>query len=133
MLRYLLDTRIVIYIMKNKPASVKEAFVKHYGQMSISSITMMELAYGAEKSAHPQHNLKVLEGFAARLEVLPYGDKAAVHTGQLRAEQAKAGKPIGPYDQMIAGHARSEALILVTNNLKEFERVDGLRLENWVV
>ena len=133
MLRYLLDTNMVIYTMKNKPASVQEAFVKHYGQMSISSITVMELAYGAEKSAHPEHNLKALEGFAARLEVLPYGDKAAVHTGQLRAEQAKAGKPIGPYDQMIAGHARSEALILVANNLKEFERVDGLRLENWVV
>lgn len=133
MLKYMLDTNIVIYTMKNKPASVKEAFVKHYGQMSISSITMMELAYGAEKSANPEHNLKVLEGFSARLEVLPYGDEAAVHTGQLRAQQAKAGKPIGPYDQMIAGHARSEGLILVSNNLKEFERVDGLRLENWVV
>ena len=133
MLKYMLDTNIVIYTMKNKPASVKQAFVKHYGQMSISSITMMELAYGAEKSVNPEHNLKVLEGFAARLEVLPYGDEAAVHTGQLRAQQAKAGKPIGPYDQMIAGHARSEGLILVSNNLKEFERVDGLRLENWVV
>ena len=133
MLKYMLDTDIVIYTMKNKPASVKEAFVKHYGQMSISSITMMELAYGAEKSADPEHNLRVLEGFAARLEVLPYGDEAAVHTGQLRAKQAKAGKPISPYDRMIAGHARSEGLILVSNNLKEFARVDGLRLENWVV
>ena len=129
----MLDSNIVIYTMKNKPASVKEAFVKHYGQMSISSITVMELAYGAEKSANPEHNLKVLEGFAARLEVLPYGDEAAMHTGQLRAQQAKAGKPIGPYEQMIAGHARSEGLILVSNNLKEFERVDGLRLENWAV
>ena len=133
MLKYMLDTNIVIYTMKNKPASVKEAFVKHYGQMSISSITTMELEYGAEKSANPERNLNVLEGFAARLEVLPCGAEAAAHTGQLRAEQAKAGKPIGPYDQMIAGHARSEGLILVTNNLKEFERVDGLRLENWVV
>ena len=133
MLKYMLDTNIVIYTMKNKPASVKAALVKHYGQMSISSITMMELAYGAEKSANPERNLNVLEGFAARLEVLPYSAEAALHTGQLRAEQAKAGKPIGPYDQMIAGHARSAGLILVTNNLKEFERVAGLRLENWVV
>lgn len=133
MLKYILDTNIVIYTMKNKPASVKAALVKHYGQMSISSITMMELAYGAEKSANPERNLNVLEGFAARLEVLSYGAEAAAHTGQLRAEQAKAGKPIGPYDQMIAGHARSAGLILVTNNLKEFERVAGLRLENWVV
>ena len=119
MLKYMLDTNIVIYTMKNKPASVKAVFVKHYGQMSISSITMMELAYGAEKSANPERNLSVLEGFAARLEVLPYGAEAAAHTGQLRAEQAKAGKPIGPYDQMIAGHARSEGLILVTNNLRK--------------
>ncbi len=133
MLKYMLDTNIVIYTMKNKPQSVKEAFDKHYGQMSISSITLMELVYGAEKSASPESNLRVLEGFAARLEVLPYGDEAAVHTGQIRAEQARAGKPIGPYDQMIAGHARSEGLILVTNNIKEFERVDGLRLENWVI
>ena len=134
MLKYMLDTDIVIYTMKNKPASVKAALVKHYGQTSISSITMMELAYGAEKSANPERNLNVLEGFAARLEVLPYDAEAAAHTGQLRAEQAKAGKPIGlPYDQMIAGHARSAGLILVTNNLKEFERVAGLRLENWVV
>ena len=133
MLKYMLDTNMVIYTMKNKPASVKAALVKHYGQTSISSITMMELAYGAEKSANPERNLKVLEGFAARLEVLPYDAEAAAHTGQLRAEQAKAGKPIDPYDQMIAGHARSAGLILVTNNLKEFERVAGLRLENWVV
>ena len=92
----------------------------------------MELIYGAEKSSNPQQNLATVQGFAARLEVLSYDDIAANHTGQLRAELAKAGKPIGPYDQMIAGHARSLGLIVVTNNVKEFNRVPGLRIENWV-
>ncbi len=129
----MLDTNIVIYTMKNKPAEVKEAFKAHYGQLCISSITLMELVYGAEKSLAPEKNLDVLEGFAARLEVLSYDEKAAHHTGQLRAELAKNGAPIGPYDHMIAGHARSQGLILVTNNMKEFGRVPGLRLENWVI
>ena len=132
MLKYMLDTNIVIYTIKNKPTVVRKAFATHYGQMCISSVTLMELIYGAEKSAQPERNLRDIEGFAARLDVLPYGDRAAEHTGQLRAELAKAGKPIGPYDQMIAGHARAESLVLITNNTKEFECVPGLRLDNWM-
>lgn len=77
-------------------------------------------------------NLSVIEGFSARLEVQNYGFDAAVHTGQIRAELARQGTPIGPYDAMLAGHARSAGLILVTNNVREFERVPGLRVENWV-
>lgn len=92
----------------------------------------MELVYGAEKSSQPERNLRVLEGFAQRLEVLPYDAAAAMHTGQIRAELARAGTPIGPYDQMIAGHARSLGLVVVTNNTREFDRVAGLRVENWV-
>lgn len=91
----------------------------------------MELIYGAEKSSNPERNLADVEGFAARLEVLPYDKQAVAYSGQLRAELARVGKPIGPYDQMIAGHARSPGLILVTNNLREFERVPGLRVEDW--
>lgn len=131
MLRYMLDTNIVIYTIKNKPQAVKEAFVAHYGQMCISTVTLMELIYGAEKSAAPGRNLKEVEGFAARLDVLDYDSNAAAHSGELRAELARAGQPIGPYDQLIAGHARSRGLILVTNNEKEFARVPGLRIENW--
>lgn len=131
MLKYMLDTNIVIYTIKNKPKIVREAFIKHHGQMCITTITLMELVYGAEKSANPERNLREVEGFAARLDVLPYDNSAAIHTGQIRAELAKDGKPIGPYDQMIAGHARSQGLMLVTNNEKEFERVPGLRIENW--
>lgn len=132
MLKYMLDTNIVIFTIKNKPASVREAFTQHYGQMCISSVTLMELIYGAEKSARPENNLREVEGFAARLDVLDYGTEAAAHTGQLRAELARAGTPIGPFDQMIAGHARSEGLILVSNNTKEFKRVPGIRLDDWV-
>ena len=132
MLKYMLDTNIVIYTIKNKPLVVRDAFESHYGQMCISSITLMELVYGAEKSSNPERNLLDIEGFAARLDVLPYDNEAAVHSGQLRAELAKVGKPIGPYDQMIAGHARSQGLILITNNMSEFDRVPGLRVDNWV-
>jgi len=131
MLKYMLDTNIVIYTIKNKPQNVREAFIKHHGQMCITTITLMELTYGAEKSVNPERNLREIEGFAARLDVLPYDSSAAIHTGQIRAELAKQGQPIGPYDQMIGGHARSLGLVLVTNNEKEFKRVPGLRVENW--
>jgi len=132
MLKYMLDTNICIFTIKNKPHEVREAFNRYQGQLCISAITLMELIYGAEKSAAPEKNLAVVESFAARLDVLNYDQEAAAHSGQLRAELAKNGKPIGPYDQMIAGHARSQGLILVTNNLREFERVPGLRVEDWV-
>ena len=132
MLKFMLDTNIVIYTMKNRPQTVRESFRKHYGQIWISSVTYMELVYGAERSSNPDRNLRDLEGFVARLDLLPYGDSAAVHTGQIRAELAASGTLIGPYDQMIAGHARSMGLIVVTNNMKEFKRVSGLRIEYWV-
>ena len=128
----MLDTNICIFTIKNRPEEVREAFKRHSGQLSISTVTLMELIYGAEKSANPERNLADVEGFAARLEVLPYDTQAAAHSGQLRAELARIGKPIGPYDQMIAGHARAQGLILVTNNLREFDRVPGLRVEDWV-
>ena len=132
MLKFMLDTNICIFTIKNRPEAVRMAFMAHHGQLCISTVTLMELVYGAEKSSSPQRNLAVVEGFAARLEVLNYDQDAAIHTGQLRAELALLGNPIGPYDQMIAGHARSQGLILVTNNTREFERVPGLRIEDWV-
>jgi len=131
MIKYMLDTNIVIYTMKNKPAHMKEMFVERQGQMCVSTITSMELFYGAEHSQNPKQNLAAVEGFLARLDVLEYDTAAAANTGQLRSELRKAGTPIGPYDGLIAGHARSRGFVLVTNNVKEFERVDGLRIENW--
>lgn len=133
MLKYLLDTNIVIYTIKNRPQQVREAFKRQEGQMAISAVTWGELVFGAERSANPTKNQTDIEGLAARLEILSFDDLAAAHFGQVRAELYAAGQPIGPYDMMIAGHARSLGLILVTNNVKEFERVQGLRLENWAV
>lgn len=131
MIKFMLDTNICIFTIKNRPQQVREAFKRHHGQMCISTITLMELIYGAEKSSNPERNLADVEGFAARLEVLRYDPEAAAHTGQLRAELVRAGKQIGPYDQMIAGHARSRGLIVVTNSRREFDRVPGLRVEDW--
>ena len=127
----MLDTNIVIYTIKNRPAQVRAAFKQHDNQMCISAVTLGELIYGAERSSQPERNLADIEGMVARLEVVPFEAHASVHFGQLRAELYRAGKPIGPYDMMIAGHARALGLILVTNNMKEFERVPGLRIENW--
>ena len=131
MLKFMLDTNIAIYTLKNKPAPVREIFKKHDGQICLSSVSYMELVFGAERSSDPQRNLRSLEGFVARLEVLALDIEAASHAGQIRAELATRGTPIGPFDQLIAGHARSRGLILVTNNEREFSRVAGLRTENW--
>jgi tRNA(fMet)-specific endonuclease VapC len=131
MLKYLLDTNIVIYTMKNRPQRVRRHFKRHEGQMCISVVTLGELVFGAEHSQQVERNLADIGSFAARLEVLSYDAKAAYHFGQIRASLYSAGKPLGPYDMMIAGHARSLGLILVTNNEKEFKRVPGLLLENW--
>lgn len=132
MLKYLLDTNICIYTIKNKPESVRQLFLAHDGQMCVSTITQMELIFGAEKSASVARNLRAVEGFLARLEIKAFDEAAAIQSGQIRAELAKSGTPIGPYDQMIAGHARALGLIVVTHNLSEFARVQGLRTESWV-
>jgi tRNA(fMet)-specific endonuclease VapC len=132
-LKYLLDTNMVIYTVKNRPDQVREAFNQHEGQMAISSVTWGELIYGVERSSQPKRNLADIESMAARLEILAFDEKAANHFGQIRSELYRIGQPIGPYDMMIAGHARSSGLILVTNNVKEFDRVPGLMIENWAV
>lgn len=129
----MLDTNICIYTIKNNPAIVREKFQQHQHHLCISSIVLSELLYGAEKSDTPTKSLALIEGLAARLEVLDFNENAAAHSAEIRAELAKKGTPIGHYDVLIAGHARSRGLILVSNNLREFERVGGLRLENWVV
>lgn len=132
MLRYMLDTDTCIHTIKNRPAELRETFNAHGEHLCVSSVTLAELLFGVEKSARPEHNLPIVESFAARLAVLPFEEKAAAHYGQIRADLERRGEPIGPYDLMIAGHARSEGLVLVTDNTREFKRVDGLRLENWV-
>jgi tRNA(fMet)-specific endonuclease VapC len=132
MLRYLLDTNICIYVIKKHPPALREKFNALAEALCISSITLAELQFGAEKSARRLDNLRSVEQFAARLEVLPFGVKAAVHYGQLRADLERAGKPCGANDMLIAAHARSEGLVVVTNNSREFKRMPGLQVENWV-
>jgi tRNA(fMet)-specific endonuclease VapC len=132
MLSYMLDTNICIYVMKNYPQNLREKFNALAEQLCMSSITLGELHYGAEKSARRSENLTAIEHFTARLDVLPFDTKAATHYGQLRAELERAGTPCGPHDMQIGGHARSEGLIVVTNNTREFVRMPGLRSENWL-
>ena len=128
----MLDTNIVIYVIKRRPIAVLEIFNQHAGQICISAITLAELEHGVEKSEQKSRNRQQVEDFISRLEVFEYEKKAAAHYGNIRADLEKKGTIIGVNDLHIAAHARSEGLILVTNNLREFERVDGLRLENWV-
>ncbi len=132
MLTYMLDTNICIYVMKKYPLDLREKFNSLAEQLSISSITLGELHYGAEKSARRVENLTAIEHFVARLDVLPFGAKAAAHYGQVRAELERAETPCGPHDMQIGGHARSEGLVVVTNNMREFVRMQGIRAENWV-
>lgn len=132
MLTFMLDTNIAIYVLKKRPESALKSFNRNSGKMCISSITIAELMHGVAKSAYPEHNLRQVEDFVSRLKVLEYGTNAAEHYGNIRASLERIGKPIGINDLHIAGHARSEELVLVTNNLAEFERIRGLELENWV-
>jgi len=132
MLKFMLDTNIVIYVIKRKPVEALDTFNKNAGYMCISSITLAELFHGAEKSQYPEQNLKNVEDFVSRLEILDYGHKASAHYGDIRVSLERKGKIIGVNNLHIAGHARSEGLILITNYKKEFDRVEGLRLANWI-
>ncbi|WP_026470572.1 type II toxin-antitoxin system tRNA(fMet)-specific endonuclease VapC [Alkanindiges illinoisensis] len=132
MLKYMLDTNIVIYVIKHKPIEVRERFNSVFSQICVSSITVAELVYGAENSAQPEHNLMVVENFLSRLQVLDYGTEAAIQYGNIKAYLKKLGQLISDNDLHIAAHARSKGFILVTNNTKEFNRVPALQLDNWV-
>jgi tRNA(fMet)-specific endonuclease VapC len=132
MLKFMLDTNTVIYTMRNRPRQVKERFQQQAGRMCVSAVTLGELVFGAEHSSQPERNLADIEAMISRLELLPFDGNAAYHFGEIRATLYTMGRPIGPYDMMIAGHARAHGLTLVTNNIREFERVPGLLLENWI-
>lgn len=131
-MNYLLDTNICIYIINNKPPHVFERFKEfQLGQLGISSITASELAFGVEKSGS-ERNKQALNKFLAPLEILPYDEQAIWHYAQLRHQLQSKGKVIGSLDMLIAAHALALNAILVTNNVKEFKRVKGLIVENWV-
>jgi tRNA(fMet)-specific endonuclease VapC len=132
MLKYLLDTNMVIYVLKRRPIEVLSRFNDNAGRMAMSAITLAELYHGAEKSAKVAQNLEVVEEFASLVQVLAYNAKASQHYGAIRSQLEKAGQPIGVNDLHIAAHARSEGLVVVTNNTSEFSRIPGLMVENWV-
>ena len=131
-MRYMLDTNICIYAIKQKPPQVWEHLTAHVPEeICISAVTYAELMHGVEKSAAPERNRLALTLLLANIEIMTFDTAAANAYGRIRAALEKAGKPIGPLDMMIAGHALSLGCTVVTNNTGEFSRVAGLPLENW--
>jgi tRNA(fMet)-specific endonuclease VapC len=132
-MKVMLDTNICIYIIKQKPRSVLERFAAFpVGDLGISVITLAELEYGASKSSEPDRNSEALEQFVSPLEIAVFDRLATSVYGKIRALLEKRGRPIGSMDLLIAAHALSLNVRLVTNNMREFKRVPGLRVENWV-
>lgn len=132
-MKYMLDTNICAYVINHKSAKILNNFRKHYEDgLCISSITLAELMYGVENSVYPEKNRDNLLQFTALVSTLSFGQSAVPEYGKLRAYLQKQGMIIGAMDMLIAAHAKSEGLILVTNNTREFERVPRLQLENWI-
>ncbi len=132
-MRYLLDTNICIYIMNRRPLTVFRKFKQFdIGDIGISSITVSELYYGTRKSSRPEENIQRLWAFLLPFEVVSYDEAAANAYGDIRVDLERKGKVIGPLDMLIAAHALSLGLILVTNNVREFQRIPGLPVENWL-
>ena len=131
-MKLLLDTNICIYIINRKPPKVIERFRKyHAGDIGISAITAAELAFGVAKSGSAR-NREALEKFLAPIEIMPFDEDAFWRYGEVRATLEKSGTPIGSLDTLIAAHALSLGVTLVTHNIAEFERVKDLRCETWV-
>ncbi len=129
----MLDTNICIYIIKNRPAQVREKLKEfEISEVCISTITVSELMYGAYKSQFIEKNLKAIESFLLPFEILDYNYEASIEYGKIRAYLEKRGEIIGNMDMQIAGHALSLDLMLISNNTKEFERIERLKLDNWV-
>jgi tRNA(fMet)-specific endonuclease VapC len=131
MLRFLLDTNLCIRALRDRSPSLRDRFNREADGLAMSTIVLTELLHGAAKSARPQHNRREVESFAGRLEVLAFDAPAAEHAADIRATLERLGRSIGGYDLLIAGHARSRGLIVVTGNRGEFDRVEGLRCEDW--
>jgi tRNA(fMet)-specific endonuclease VapC len=132
-MKYMLDTNICIYLIKQQP---REAIDKFQGiapgEIAVSTVTVAEMMYGVGKSQYKEKNETALQAFLAPLEIVDIDFAAAQQYGVIRAYLEKTGKPIGAYDLMIAAHALSLGLVLVTNNEQEFQRIPDLIIENWV-
>ncbi|ONG50048.1 VapC toxin family PIN domain ribonuclease [Pseudoroseomonas deserti] len=132
MLRFMLDTNLCIRVLRDRPPGLRPRFNAEAEALCISAITLKELFHGAARSARASENRREVERFAERLAVLPFDAAAAAHAGEIRAELEGQGSVIGPYDLLIAGHARSRGLMVITGDLGEFRRVAGLRSEDWL-
>jgi tRNA(fMet)-specific endonuclease VapC len=133
-MKYLLDTNICVFIIRKKSQSALQRLRRHsVGDVGISTVTLAELRYGADKSQNPAANHAALDGFLASLEIVDFDGQAAAHYGNVRADLETRGIPIGPLDTLIAAHALSLGVTLITNNTAEFSRVDGLTVEDWSV
>ena len=132
-MKYLLDTNICIALIRQKPPALIQRIISHRpGEVGISSITLAELAHGVEKSAQPEQNMSALQQFLLPFEVSDFEQKAALAYGKIRAQLERNGRTIGSMDMLIAAHAINLEAILVTNNVREFQRVKGLNVEDWI-
>lgn len=132
-MRFLLDTNICIYVIKQKPSSVKQRLQAiESSDVGISVVTLAELEYGAAKSQNPERNRQILTTFCDPFEIVGLSEEDARILGNIRADLDRRGQPIGSYDLLIAAQALSRSLTLVTNNVREFSRIEGLIIENWV-
>jgi tRNA(fMet)-specific endonuclease VapC len=132
MLRYMLDTNLCIRVLRDRPANLRGRFNREADALCISTIVLTELLVGVEKSNRPAETRREVDRLTARLIVLPFDEAAAANAAEIRASLEGRGQAIGGYDTLIAGHARSRGLVVVTGNLREFRRVEGLRVEDWL-
>ncbi len=131
-MHYLIDTNICIYLMNQRPHNLIQKIKRFLlGDIGISSITLAELQYGVSKSKKKEKNQSRLNEFLVPFEILPFDERHTITYGEIRSQLEKAGRIIGPLDLLIAAHALTEELVLITNNDKEFKRVKGLSVENW--
>lgn len=132
MLRYLLDTDLCVRVVRERSAFFRQRLEDERGGLAVSTIVVTELLVGAAKSMWPERNKELVARLVSSFEVLSFDIEAAEHAADIRAQLERQGRKIGPHDSLIAGHARSRGLIVVTGNLREFGRIDGLRCENWL-
>lgn len=129
---YLLDTSTIVALIRGRHDHARGRFRDAEGRLGVSTVTVMELEYGVERGLDPRRARGEAEELVSLVDVLPFDEVAAMHAGRVRAQLAAAGTPIGPFDTLLAGHARSLGLVMVTHNAREFERVPGLQVEDWL-
>jgi tRNA(fMet)-specific endonuclease VapC len=129
---YMLDTNILAALLRGQGGSARPRLRSAEGRIAVSTISEMELEYGTERSSDPHRNRQAVDELLSLVEVVPFETHAAMHAGRIRAVLAGRGRPVRPYDALLAGHARSLGMVMVTNNVREFARVPGLEVEDWL-